>query len=198
MYTQQVMNELLLLFVVICFGVAAILAVLEVFLPSGGVLGFGAACSCVAGIVLLFMFDTTWGLVGAILSIIAMPVIVGIGIRFWQDTPLARLITLKSQQRAHVRRELDPPLDEELIDDEQTQQIMSAQVETPHAALKGKTGEALTDLRPSGVCKIEGKRYDCMADRGRIEKGCKVRVVVADPFEVRVALQDEAADTKNS
>ena len=180
------MDQMYLLFAVMCFGLAAILAVVEIFLPSGGVIGFGAAVAAVAGIILLFMVNTTFGLVGAIVSIAAIPVIMLVGIRFWADTPIGRVLTLKSQQRAHRRRELDPPLDEDLISDEEAQAQMSARVEPPHAELKGKTGEALTDLRPSGMCRIEGKRYDCSADRGMITKGTKVRVVVADGFEVRV------------
>ncbi len=184
--------EILLLLAVICLGAGAVLAVLEIFLPSGGALGFGAAIAVVAGIILLFMYDTTVGLAGAIVSVAALPIIVGLGIRYWASTPIARMLTLSSRQRARTRADLQTPLDADPL---------QGQSEAPDrsdweaaAKLIGKTGEAITDLRPSGVCRIDGKRIDCVANRGMIDRGAAVRVIVADPLQVVVAVDEPAAE----
>ena len=44
-------------------------------------------------------------------------------------------------------------------------------------AIIGKTGEALTDIRPSGKARIEGEKLDVMTETGVIEKGESIIVV---------------------
>jgi membrane-bound serine protease (ClpP class) len=43
-------------------------------------------------------------------------------------------------------------------------------------ALVGMEGEALTDLRPVGVARFEGKRMDVTAELGLIPRGARVRI----------------------
>lgn len=43
--------------------------------------------------------------------------------------------------------------------------------------ITGKTGTALTDLRPSGKIEIDSKRYDAMTEGGFLKKGTTVEVV---------------------
>jgi len=73
-----------LLWAVICIGLALLLFVLEVFVPSGGVLGFLSGVALVVAIFLLFRVDQTLGLIGAIVSLIAIPFF----------TPIGRMLTL--------------------------------------------------------------------------------------------------------
>lgn len=54
---------------------------------------------------------------------------------------------------------------------------MGYQVASPELEdLKGKTGKALTMLRPSGTVIIDAKHYDVMADNEFIEKDTEVKV----------------------
>jgi membrane-bound serine protease (ClpP class) len=55
-----------------------------------------------------------------------------------------------------------------------------------HESLLGRTGVAVTDLRPSGKAEIGGKKRDVTAD-GFVEAGSRVRVVEETPFRILVA-----------
>jgi len=52
--------------------------------------------------------------------------------------------------------------------------------------LVGKTGKALTDLRPSGTAEIGGKRVDVVTDSEFIEKGSKIEVIEVEGIRVVV------------
>ncbi len=52
--------------------------------------------------------------------------------------------------------------------------------------LVGKTGKALTDLRPSGTAEIDGKRVDVVTDSEFIEKGSRIEVVEVEGIRVVV------------
>jgi len=48
------------------------------------------------------------------------------------------------------------------------------------------TGEALTQLRPSGTAKINGQRVDVVAESGLIERDTKIKVVAVEGARVVV------------
>ena len=52
--------------------------------------------------------------------------------------------------------------------------------------LVGKTGEALTDLRPSGIATIEGKRIDVITEGEYIDKGARIKIISAEGAKVIV------------
>lgn len=53
--------------------------------------------------------------------------------------------------------------------------------------LLGKTGKALTVLRPAGIAEIEGKKYDVIADNEYIEPGKVVKVIRVEGIKVVVS-----------
>ncbi len=57
-------------------------------------------------------------------------------------------------------------------------------VEKPE--LLNATGEALTQLRPSGVARINGQRVDVVTEGGLIERGAKLKVVAVEGSRVVV------------
>ncbi len=142
---------------VLCLAVAAVLFAVEIFIPSGGLLGLLSAAALVTGVVLLFQINTTLGLAGAIASLVAVPVAVMLAMKLWPHTPIFRLLVLSDAQQ---RSDEDAP-----------PQAHEA------GAMVGRTGTAVTDLRPSGMCVIDGKRLDCLSDQSLIEAGTSVRVV---------------------
>ncbi len=154
----------LVLWAVILIGVAVVLFFLEVIIPSGGVIGFCSAVSLVAGIVMLFRFNTTLGLVGATLSLIAVPFMFAFALKLWKNTPIAQALLLKT-----------PPRD--TGDDANGSAL---------ASLRGEQGKAMTDLRPVGTCLINGSRHECLAETGLIESGSEVEVVSVDGNEIKV------------
>ncbi len=44
----------------------------------------------------------------------------------------------------------------------------------------GKSGEAKTDLHPSGIALVDGQRIDVVSDGGYVERGQKIKVVDVD------------------
>ena len=53
-------------------------------------------------------------------------------------------------------------------------------------ALVGKQGEAVTVLRPIGTIRIEGNRYDAMAETGSIESGTTIEVSTVYDNQIKV------------
>ena len=50
----------------------------------------------------------------------------------------------------------------------------------------GKTGEALTPLRPTGLILLDGERYEALSKDGYINSGEELRVIAKDNFRVVV------------
>ena len=147
---------------------ALVLFMVEVFVPSGGLLGFTAAVVGVIGLVMLFSVNTTLGLIAAIAILIALPILLGYAIKLWPSTPLARLLTLHTQQQRLTHSPTDGTTSG--ADD----------------ALLGSVGQAVTALRPVGSCKIDGRRLDCLSATGVIEAGEQVKVVSVDGMQIKV------------
>ncbi|NBC10652.1 MAG: hypothetical protein GVY24_02825 [Planctomycetes bacterium] len=153
---------------VLLIGAAIMLFFVEVVVPAGGLIGLAGAAALVTGVVLLFRVDTTFGLIGAIAALIALPIVIGLALKVWPDLPVGRLLILRSEKR----------------DDAEAGDEPEAAPGTPNV---GRTGEAMTDLRPIGTCVIDGKRQECLASGGMIEAGEAVRVVSVDGMQIKVA-----------
>ncbi|MBX2852227.1 MAG: hypothetical protein KTR15_10825 [Phycisphaeraceae bacterium] len=151
---------------IIAFGVAITLLVLEAFLPSGGVLGVLAGICALGGIVMFFRFDTTWGMVSMAVALLATPFIIAAMLWVWPNTPIGRALTLEDKQQRVNTDERGRDGDAEIS--------------------VGVEGEALTDLRPVGACRLNGERIDCTSHAGVIEKGTKVRVVGVEGVSIKV------------
>lgn len=150
----------------ICLGVALLLFVVELFVPSGGLLGVLAGASAIAGIILLFKINTTLGLVGALIGVAGLPFLVAFAIRIWPQTPIARMLTHKDSGAGTDAFESVSPAGEPIV--------------------VGDEGQAVSDLRPVGVCLLRGRRVDCLAESGLIRAETKVRVVSVDGIQVKV------------
>lgn len=146
-------------------GVAVLLFFVEIMVPSGGVIGFISAMSLIGGIVMLFKFNTQVGLIGAILSLLAVPFLFAFALKLWPSTPIARMLLLKN-----------PPRDDD-----------ANQGDSPPGNLVGARGKAVTDLRPIGKCLIDGRRIECVAQTGLIRSGSGVHVVSHEGMTIKVA-----------
>lgn len=158
-----------MVYAIIAFGMAIALLILETFVPSGGVLGVLAGMSAVGGIVMFFRFDTTWGMVSMAVTLLATPFLIGGLLWIWPHTPIGRALTLGDS------------------DDDPDEPTTGANAGGDDASIAvGLEGVALTELRPVGACRLDGKRTDCIAQTGMIEPGTKVKVVFVDGLTVRV------------
>lgn len=163
-----------ILWAIVCFSIAIVLFIIELFVPSGGLLGMLSGVALIAGIVLLFQVNKTIGLIGALVTVLLTPVVIALLLRVWPDTPIARMLTLQS-----------PGQD---TDDEDEPVPTAGQRDR---RLIGATGTAITDLHPVGTCLIEGRRTECLADGPMIQRGAKVKVVAADGMQIKVRADNE-------
>ena len=132
-------------------GVAVIIA--EIIIPSGGILSVLAAC--VLGYSLYIVFadiSTTAGIFFIAADAIIIPVLVIVGLKMLAKSP----VTLRKQL---------------LRKDGVTSQ--SSELEK----YIGLEGTAVSDLRPSGIAVIGGKRVDVVSRGEYIEKKTEITVI---------------------
>lgn len=58
--------------------------------------------------------------------------------------------------------------------------------------LPGRTGRVLTPMRPVGMCEFEGRRVECIAESGYVQKDRTVEVIRVEGTQVTVRVMDEA------
>ncbi len=148
---------------------ALLLVFVEVFVPSGGLIALIAGAAAIAGIWQLFLYDTLWGVIGTMGVLVMTPVVVTFGLKMLPSTPIGRKMFFG---------EVPPDEERRLGEESRARESMHAMV--------GMEGEAVTDLRPVGVVRIEGERYDALAEGAFIDAGTRVKVTVIDGMQVKV------------
>lgn len=148
-----------------------LLLVAEAFVPSGGILGLVAAATAIAGVVMLFMHDTTWGVIGLLSTLILGPMLFFWTLKILPSTPLGKHMFGDSDEDIAARR------------DEQ-----SSHWREQRNALMDQTGTALTDLHPVGIVKINNERHDAIAKGQIIDKDSRIRVVSVDGMQIEVRM----------
>ncbi|MFZ4721950.1 MAG: hypothetical protein ACOYMI_02230 [Phycisphaerales bacterium] len=131
------------------FGLALVLAALELVVPSAGVIAMLCALCILAGVVSFFVHSMLWGLASLAFALGGAPFAIGYGLRLWSTTPLARRAVLSTElEAAHAPRV--PPV--------------------------GARGTAVTDMRPVGRVEIDGRTIEAIAEGGFIEAGSALAV----------------------
>ncbi len=154
--------------------VAALLLVIEIFIPSAGLIATVSILSAIAGLVCLWRYDSMWGAIGTLGSMVAGPLIFFQGLKIWRHTPLGRrMVGEPTEEEIETRRAEEERQARELL------------------ALIGVEGEAMTDLRPVGIVRIKGKRFDALSETVLIPAGSRVRVTVAEPNQIKVRPVEE-------
>jgi membrane-bound serine protease (ClpP class) len=147
------------------------MVVLEVFIPSSGILGFLAFSALVGAVIMGFTAGPGSGLAVLGVIILGLPVVVVAALHYWPHTPIGRRILLRG-----------PESDEVLPDSPKRQQLL---------AMIGRVGRAKSKMLPSGVITVGGRTVDAVSDGMPIEPGQKVRVVEVRGNRVLVRSIDE-------
>ena len=169
----------------VMLGVAVALLAVELFVPSGGLVGIAAVCAMVVGIVMLFWSSTILGLLGMLGAFASVPVLGVMALRVWPHTPVAQWMTLRET-------EAEPDATERGAATWSASEDGSVRPAVAGSDLvAGLAGRASTDLRPVGEVRfeVEGGRVfeaECLAEAGMIEAGAPVRIVSVDGMSVRV------------
>jgi len=162
---------------VILMVVGLALVVLEIFIPSGGILGFLAVSAVLASIFVAFTSGgTAEGLIFVAIAIIGMPSALLLALKWLPRTPFGRRLMLGV-----------PDEDEVLPEDDPRHQLQD---------LIGKWGTARSDMLPGGAIKIDGQTFEAVSEAGSIEIGEPVEVVKVrnNRLVVRKSGQKTAAD----
>ena len=142
-----------LVFAIVLQLVGAAVIIAEIIIPSGGVLAILAVS--IIGYSLWSVFagiSTTAGIVFAVADAVLLPVVVIIGIKMLARSPA----TLRAElARKDGVTSQDPEMEK----------------------LKGLSGTAATDLHPSGMAKIDGRRVDVVTNGEYVERGAGIVVV---------------------
>lgn len=148
------------------------LAIMEVFIPSGGILGFLASASVLSSIALAF-YDSgpRTGLAFALAAVVLMPAAVALAFKYWPKTAMGR------------RFLLGLPTDEEVLPSEAAVWRLKP--------LVGKIGTAKTPMLPSGAILIEGRTVDAVSQGMPIEPGQAVKVIEVRAYRVVVRPVDD-------
>jgi membrane-bound ClpP family serine protease len=82
--------EPLLLWGLVLLAGALLLTIVEIFVPSGGLISLLAAAVAVAGIVCLWRYEASWGVSGLLGSLILLPTVFFGGLSLWTNTDAGR------------------------------------------------------------------------------------------------------------
>jgi membrane-bound serine protease (ClpP class) len=147
------------------------LAVMEVFFPSAGILGFLAASAILAAIIMGFQQGplTGFGILG--LAVFGIPTILVLAFRYWPRTAMGRRILLTA-----------PSSEDVLPDDPDRRHLRS---------LIGQIGRTKCTMLPAGAIIIDGRTVDAISEGMAIEAGQAVRVVQVRANRVVVRPIDE-------
>jgi membrane-bound serine protease (ClpP class) len=153
--------------------VGCALIALEIFIPSGGALGFLAAASVISAVALAFYHHgPVVGFVFVALTVVLFPASLALAIRYWPETPMGRRFLLGL-----------PTRDEVAPDDDRQRELK---------ALVGKIGTAKTPMLPSGAISIGGRTIDAVGQGMAIEAG--QRIVVVEVTGNRVLVRPAETD----
>ncbi len=137
---------------IILIVVGASLIVLELFIPSGGIIGLLSAASFIVAVIMGFQIDNNTGLAILGSALLTSGLMLGLIIKYWHHTPIGS-------------RALPPDL------------LVSEAVVGNLEHLQGTQGISRSDLMPNGEVDIDGKRYDAVSSGTFIAMGSAVQVI---------------------
>jgi membrane-bound ClpP family serine protease len=149
--------------------VGCVVLVLEVFIPSGGILAIISTAAFIGSVLIAFQQSSTSGFAFLLTTAVAVPITLVAAFHFWPKTRIGRAFL----------GEL--PRDEDVLPDD------------PHRVLVGRVGIARSKMLPSGAVEIDGQMIDALSQGLAIEPGQYVVVteVRANRVVVRPAKENE-------
>jgi membrane-bound serine protease (ClpP class) len=125
----------------------------------------------VGGIAIFFHHSLIAGWIGIGVAAIMIPAVLIFAYKIFPKTRFGKSVTLTPPKR----RQGDAIPDMDKLKD-----------------MLGAEGVVLTTLRPVGMCDFSGKRVECVAESGYVEKGKKVMVINVESTQVTVRIIEES------
>ncbi|QEG25243.1 NfeD family protein [Mariniblastus fucicola] len=143
--------------------------VVEMFVPSAGVLGIVAASFLIGGVIVAFLHSMFFGLAVLTGTSLAMPLLFWLLVKVWPLTPLGKAILMNDTIDVLVP-------------------------ETTAKSLVGQVGIARTKMLPSGIVVIDGQQHDAISEGFAISPGDSVKVVSVRGNRVYIEPYDGEVD----
>ena len=164
---ESILWPLLLLLAAIGF------IILEMFIPSGGILSVLALAAVIASVVTAFTNGGMGtGIAFLALSAVVVPTVIALAIRWWPKTPMGRLIIN------------EPPKNEDefLPNDEESLRLRE---------LVGKQGISKSVMLPAGVIIVDNRRYNALTEGMPVDEGQVVEVTRVEGSRILVRPADQ-------
>ena len=174
---QEAANQTYLMWGIVLVVVSMVLVLIELFVPSGGLIGAMAAVAAIGSVTAFFMYDSLIGAVAVGLYLVLTPIFLWALFKFWLNSPMARYMILGGQEMENSDGE-DAAASTEARRREHLEALQ---------ALIGAEGVTITPLRPVGTVRIDGQRVDAMAEIGAID--AQVPVVVTDVYDNQIKVR---------
>lgn len=143
------------------------LVVLEVFIPSGGILGMLSGIAILGSIVFAFRRDPTAGLTFVMISLVAVPSLLAFAFKVWPMTPMGKAFLGELPSEEEIK-----PIDS-------------------RRGLVGRAGVAKSKMLPSGSVLVDGHFIDAVSQGDAIEPGEPIIVVEVRANRVVVRRADD-------
>jgi len=160
-----------LIFAVFLYFICAVLIVAEIFVPSGGLISILAIACLAGGIAVFFHYSVIAGWIGVGVAPGMIAVVLVIAYKMFPKTKFGKSVTLNPPNREQG---------DAVPDTDQLKELL------------GAVGVVLTPLRPVGMCDLSGRRVECVAESGYVDKGKKVKVIDVESTQLTVRIIDES------
>ena len=151
---------------ILCFLFGILMFIVEMFTPGFGVAGALGIAAFAAIIVMQFLANSlTAAMIVTALLVLLLAIIIVLFIRSFQKGALSR---------------------SKIVNDTSLEGDSSPVVKEKGKSLVGKTGTAVTALRPSGIAEIDGQRLNVSTYGNFIEAGKEVEVAAVEGLNVFV------------
>lgn len=154
------------------------LAVLELFIPSGGILCILAAASVVGAVIMGFRQGPIMGFSILILAVVGLPAMLVLALKYWPRTAFGRRVLLAA------------PKSEDVLPDDPNLRALKA--------LVGRVGRAKSRMLPAGVISIDGRTVDALSEGIPIDPGQAVRIIEVRGNRVMVRPVDEETPSETA
>lgn len=144
------------LWIFVLLAVGLFLLLMEVFIPSYGLLSVGGVGSLAAGLYLAFKMSPALGVFALVVVAVCLPLEIIIGVKLFPRTWIGTRIVMAARGRTTRQDRSSPPDIFELV---------------------GKEGVTTTACRPSGVARIGASRVDVVAEGTMIDANRPVKVL---------------------
>jgi membrane-bound ClpP family serine protease len=159
-----------LLFAVFLYLACAALIIAEVFVPSGGLISILALVCLIGGIFIFFQHSSVAGWIGLIVAIVMIPSVLVLAYKIFPKTKFGKKVVLSPPERQQG---------DAIPDTSNLKQML------------GVEGIVLTPLRPVGMCDFSGRRLECVAESGYVDKGKRVKVIDVESTQLTVRIIEE-------